>query len=166
MLGLSHANRLSPRIESAVAPLWEPATHCANVRGAVPATVLPTPCTSLVLSSLKAPRATWARPSGVVRTLTRSRPPPAGPSEHRHVKRRRRYPLQRPPFRPLELPGHRRDLRKVKDDTQDDCTPGASLSGVAQCTFYSIRPLHAPDSGKNDDFSPPPVHVLRASLCL
>ena len=42
-------------IPSAVAPLWEPAMHCANVRGAVPSTVLPTPCTSLVLSPPQEP---------------------------------------------------------------------------------------------------------------
>ena len=35
-------------------------------------------------------------------------------------------------------------------------TPGVSLSSAAQCTFYSSRPLHAPDSEKNDDFSPLP----------
>ena len=63
------------------------------------------------------------------------------------------YPLQEPPCRPLELPGQRRDLRRTKDDTKDDCMPGASLSSVAQCTFYSILPLYALDLGKNDVFS-------------
>ena len=29
---------------------------------------------------------------------------------------------------------------------------GATLSSTAQRTFYSSRPLHTPDSGKNDDF--------------
>ena len=33
-------------IPGAVATLWEHATHCANVRGAAPSTVLPTLCTS------------------------------------------------------------------------------------------------------------------------
>ena len=42
------------------------------------------------------------------------------------------YPLQEPPCRPLEQPGRRHDLRRTKDDTQDDCTPGASLSSAAQ----------------------------------
>ena len=37
-------------IPGAVAPLWEPATHCANVRGAPPSTVLLTPRTFHVLS--------------------------------------------------------------------------------------------------------------------
>jgi len=111
------------------------------------------------------PRTAWARPSGAARTLTRSRPPPAGPSEHRHVKRRRRYPLQRPPSRPLELPGRRRDLRRTKDDTQDSCTPGASLSSAAQCTFYSILPLHAPDSGKMTT-SPSLLYMYTAPPCV
>ena len=107
-------------IPGAVAPLWEPAMHCANMRGAIPSTVLPTPCTSLVLSSPRNPRTAWPRPSGAARALTRSRPPPAGPSERRHIKRMGRYPLQEPPCRPLELPGRRRDLRKTKDDSQDN----------------------------------------------
>ena len=104
-------------IPGAVAPLWEPAMHCANVRGAVPATELPTPHPSLLLSSPRNPRTAWARPSGAARVLTRSRPPPAGPSERRHINRRGRYPLQEPPCRPLELPGRRRDLRMTKDDS-------------------------------------------------
>ena len=37
-------------IPGVVAPLWEPATHCANVRGAPPSTVLLTPRTFHVLS--------------------------------------------------------------------------------------------------------------------
>jgi hypothetical protein len=32
-------------IPGVVAPLWEPSTHCANVHGAPPSTVLLTPCT-------------------------------------------------------------------------------------------------------------------------
>ena len=39
-------------IPGAVAPLWEPAAHCANVRGAAPSTVLPTPCTSYSIRPL------------------------------------------------------------------------------------------------------------------
>jgi len=111
------------------------------------------------------PRTAWARPSGAVRTLTRSRPPPAGPSERRHVKCRGRYPLQEPPFRLLELPGRRCDLREAKDDTHDDCTPDASLSSAAQCTFYSILPLHAPDSGKTTT-SPSLLYMYTAPPCV
>ena len=37
-------------IPGVVAPLWEPAMHCANMRGAAPSTVLPTPCTSSAAS--------------------------------------------------------------------------------------------------------------------
>ena len=110
-----------------------------DVLGTAPTIVLPTPCTSLLLFLRRNPRTAWARPSSAVRTLTRSRPSPAGPSEHRHFKRRGWYPLQQPPRPPLELQGHRRDLRKAKDDTQDDCMPGASLSSAAQCTFYSSQ---------------------------
>ena len=72
-------------IPGAVTPLWEPAIHCANVRGTAPATMLPTPCTFLILSSLQAPRAAWARPSDAAQALTRSRPRPAGPSERCHA---------------------------------------------------------------------------------
>ena len=32
-------------IPGAVATLWEPTTHCVDVLGAAPSTVLPTPCT-------------------------------------------------------------------------------------------------------------------------
>jgi hypothetical protein len=64
-------------IPGAVAPQWEPAIHSANVRGAPPSTMLPTPCTSLKHSSLQASRAVWARPSGAARALTRSRPRPS-----------------------------------------------------------------------------------------
>ena len=70
----------------------------------------------------------------------------------------RTYPPQQPPRRLLELPERRRDLRKTKDDTQDNCTPSASLSSAAQCTLYSNRPLYAPDSGKTAT-SPSPLYM-------
>ena len=135
------------------------------MRGAPPSIVLPTPHTSLVLTPLQNPRAVWARPSNAVRALTRARPRPAGPSGRRHVKRRGRYPLQQPPRRPLELLGHRRDLRKAKDDAQDNCHARCHDLQYPQCTFYSSRPLCAPDSGKNDDFSPLP-YMYTAPPCV
>ena len=46
-------------IPGAVAPLWELATHCANVRGAPPSAVLPTR-TFHVLSLCRNPRTAWA----------------------------------------------------------------------------------------------------------
>jgi hypothetical protein len=39
----------------------------------------------LVLSLPQTPRVAWARPSCTARALTRSRPPPAGPSGRRHA---------------------------------------------------------------------------------
>ena len=116
-----------------------------DVLGTAPTTVLPTPRTSLVLFLRRNPRTAWARPSGAVRTLTRSRPPPGGPSERRHVERGKRYSPQEPPRRPLELPGRRRDLRKAKDDIQDDYH---AKRHTPQCTFYSAQPLHPRDLGR------------------
>ena len=147
-------------IPDTVAPLWEPAMHCANVRGAVPSTVLPTPCTSLVLSSLQDPQTAWARPSKVAPTWTRTRPRHAGPSKLRHATPRGRDPPQQPPRRLQEPQWRRCDLRKAKDTVQDSRTPGAMISSTPQCTSYSRRPLCAPDSGKNDDFRSPRTCTL------
>ena len=72
-----------------------------DVLGTAPATVLRTPHTFLVLSLLQAPRMAWARPSKAAPTLTRTRHPPAGPSEHRHATLGGRYPPQKPPHHPL-----------------------------------------------------------------
>ena len=52
---------------------------------------------------------------------------------------------------PLELPGRQRDLRKAKDDAQDDCH---ARRHTPQCTFYSARPLHPRDLGKKTTTSP------------
>ena len=87
-----------------------------DVLGTAPATVLPTPCSSFILSPPRNPRTAWARPSEAAPALTRTRPWPAGPSEHRHATPGGRYPLQQRPRRPLEPPGRRRNLRKTKDD--------------------------------------------------
>jgi len=116
-----------------------------DVLGTAPATVLPTPHTSFILSPPRNPRTAWARPSEAAPTLTRTRPWSAGSSERRHATPGGRYPLQQPPRRPLELQGHRRDLRKAKNDTQDDCH---ARRHTPQYTFYSARPLHPRDSGK------------------
>ena len=53
--------------------------------------------------------------------------------------------LRTPPCRLLEPPGRRRDLRKTKDDAQDDCH---ARRHTPQCTSHSARPLHPRDSGK------------------
>ena len=79
-------------------------------------------------------------------------PYPAGPTERRHATFGRLYNLQRRPRRLLGLAGRRRDLRKTKDDTQDDCH---ARRHAPQCTSHSVRPLHPRDSGKNDDFHDP-----------
>ena len=131
-------------IPGAVAPLWEP----ANVHGTAPATVLPTPRTFHVLSPPQEPSNGMGTTLGRGPDLDQIKTPTCRTlgTLPRHAWRT--YPLQEPPCCPLELPGRRRDLRRTKDDTQDNCTPSASLSSAAQCTFYSILPLHAPDSGK------------------
>ena len=133
-------------IPGPVATLWEPATPCADVPGTAPTTVLPTPRTSLVLFPLRNPRPAWVRPLNAARALTRARPPPAGSSPPRHVEHGGRYPPQQSPRRPLEPQGRRCDLRKAKDDAQDNRTPGAMISRAPQCTFYCSCSLCAPDS--------------------
>ena len=125
--------------------------HCENLRCTVrtcSALLPPLCCLLCVPPLLQAPRMAWARPSGAARTLTRSRPPPAGPSERRHVKCRGRYPLQEPPCRPLELPGRRRDLREIRTSPRTIITPSAMLFSAPQYTFYSSHPLRTPDSGR------------------
>ena len=114
-----------------------------DVLGTAPATVLPTPHTSFILSPPRSPRMAWARPLEAAPALTRTRPWPAGPSERRHATPRGRYPLQQQPRRLLELQGHRRDLRKAKDDARDD---GHTRRHTPQCTSHSARPLHSRDS--------------------
>ena len=103
-------------IPRAVATLCEPATHCADVLGAAPSTVLPTPCTS----SAAGPSNGMGTTLGRGPNLDSIKTPPAGPSERRHVKRRGWYPLQELPCRPLKLPGRRRNLRKTEDDSHDN----------------------------------------------
>jgi hypothetical protein len=44
-------------------------------------------------------------------------------------------------------------------------TPGAMLFSAPQCTFYSSNPLRAPDSRKDDDFSPLP-YMYTAPPCV
>jgi len=81
-----------------------------DVLGTAPATILPTPHTSFVLSLPRSPRTAWARPSEAAPALTGTRPYPVGPSERRHATPGGWYPPQQRPCRPLE-PGRRRDLR-------------------------------------------------------
>ena len=75
-----------------------------DVLGTAPTNVLPIPRTSLVLSPPRNPRTAWAWLSEAAPTLTRTRPRPAGPSEHRHAMPGGRYPPQQLPRCPLELP--------------------------------------------------------------
>ena len=148
-------------ISGAVAPLWEPATRCANVHGAAPSTVLPTPCTS----SAAGPSNGMGTTLGHGPSLDQIKTPPAGPSERCRVKCRGRYPLQEPPCRPLELPGRRRNLREIRTLPRTTATPGAMLFSAPQCTFYSSHPLRTPDSGRRRRLDLP-VHELCPSLCL
>ena len=50
------------------------------------------------------------------------------------------------------LAERRRDLRRTKDDIQDDCH---ARRHAPQCTSYSVRPLHPHNSGGNEDFHAP-----------
>jgi len=134
-----------------------------DVLGTAPATVLPTPHTSFKLSPPWSPRMAWAQPSEAALALTRTRPWPTGPSERRHATSGGRYHLQQLPRRPLELQGRRRDLRKAKDDAQDDCH---ARRHSPQCTFHSARLLHPRDSGRRRRLPRSPVHVHRPSLRL
>ena len=127
-----------------------------DVLGTAPATILPTPYTFFVLSLPRSPRTAWARPSEAAPTLIRTGPWPAGLSERHHNMPGGRYPLQQRPRRLLELQGRRRDLRKAKDDAQDDCH---ARRHTPQYTFYSARPLHPRDSGRGRRLSRSPVHV-------
>ena len=112
-------------------------------------------CLLLVLSLLRNPRSAWAQPSNAARALTRARLAPAGPSRHRHIAHRGRYPLQETPRRPLEPQGCRRDLRKARTSPRTTATPGAMLFSAPQCTFYSSHPLRTPIRGEHDDFRSP-----------
>ena len=82
-----------------------------DVLGTAPATILPTPHTSFVLSLPRSPRTAWARPSEAAPALTGTRPWLVGPSKRRHATPGGRYPPQRRPRRPLEPLGRRHDLR-------------------------------------------------------
>ena len=72
--------------------------------------------------------------------------------ERHHATSGGLYTLQRRPRRLLGLAGRRRDLRKIKDDTQDDCH---ARHHAPQCTSYTVRPLHPRDSGEIEDFHDP-----------
>ena len=141
-------------IPSTVSALWEPAASCVDVTGAAPATVLPTPRTfSAAEPSIGMDMTLEHGPS-----LDRGKTPACRTlgSLPRHATPEGRYPPQQPPRRLQEPQGRRRDLRKAKDAAQESCTPSAMISSTTQCTSYSRRSLCAPDSGKNDDFSPLP----------
>ena len=133
--------------------------------GTVITTVLPTPHTSLVLSPSGNPRTAWVQPSNAARALTGARLPLAGPSRRRHVEHGGRYHPHQSPRRPLEPQGRRRDLRKAKDEAQDNRTLGAMISSAPQCTFYNSCSLCAPDSGRNDNFFPLP-YMYTAPPCV
>jgi len=92
-----------------------------------------------------------------------ARPWPAGPTDRRRGISGRRYTLQRRPRRLLGLAGRRRDIRKTKDDTQDDCH---ARRHVPQCTSHSVRPLQPRDSGERRRLRRSHMHVHRPSLCL
>ena len=150
-------------IPDAVATLWEPATQCKTCSALLQPLCSQLPILPSGFSLRRNPRTAWARPSEAAPALTRTRPCPAGPSERRHATHGGRYPLQQRPRRPLELQGRWRNIRKAKDDTQDDCH---ARRHTPQCTFYSARPLHPRDSGRRRRISRSPVYVHRPSLCL
>ena len=87
-------------------------------------------CLFLVLLQLQNPRQAWAQPSNVVRTMTRARPPPAGPSASRQLRHRGQYPQQQSSRCPQESPGCQRDLRKAKELPKMTVMPDATLCSV------------------------------------
>ena len=63
-----------------------------------------------------------------------------------------RYPPQQRPRRPLEPPGRRRDLRKTKDDAQDDCHARRHTHSVLPTVLDHCTPSIR---GEDDDFHNP-----------
>ena len=152
-------------IPGTVAPLWEPATHCVNVASTAPATMLPTPRTTPCTFPASEPTIGMGATLERGPSLDQSKTPALGPSAPRHVEQGGQYPPQQSPQRPLEPQGRRRDLRKAKDDAQDNRRPGAMISSAPQCTFYNSCSLCAPDSGRNGDFFPLP-YMYTAPPCV
>ena len=139
-------------IPGAVLTLWEPATRCADTPSTTPATVLPTPriflycrtlrwCTDLDQRKTTVNRTLGAPPSRARRTVlsTATDTPPTG------------------------VAGCRRDPRMAKEASKDDIH---ARRHTLQCPGNINSTLLSSDSGKDEDFSAHPVHVLRPSLCL
>ena len=127
-----------------VTTLWEPAASCADVPGAAPAIVLPTPRTSSATEPSIGMSATLECGPG----LDQSKTPTCRTLDALPHQRGGRYPQQGMPRRPQEPQRHRRDLREIRTSLRMTATPGAMLSTAPQCTFYSRHPLHAPDLGR------------------
>ena len=137
-------------------PLCRYSWHCSDpVRTCL--TQLPPLCYQLlVLPLLQDPRQAWGQLSDAVQTLTRTRPPSAGPSALHRVKRGGQYDQQQPSHRPLAplyagafsagLKGFQGQLLRP--------TPCSPVPG------NSNPPLFFPDSGRDDDFSDLLVHVI------
>ena len=105
-------------IPSTMSTLWEPAASYADVPGAAPATVLPTPRTfSAAEPSIGMDMTLEHGPS-----LDRGKTPACRTlgSLPRHATPEGRYPPQRPPRRPQEPSGRLCDLHKTEDIAQDN----------------------------------------------
>ena len=146
--------------------LWR---HCGNLRRPVqtcPALLPPLCCLLRVHSLLWNPGPACAQASNAARALTGTRPPPAGPSALCHATPGGRYPPQRPPRRPQEPSGRRRDLLKTKDVAQDNCH---ARRLTLQCTtvyFPQYKSIAHPQFGEKTTTLDLPVHVLCPFLCL
>ena len=128
--------------------------HCS----AIPSTVLPTPCTFSTVGPSIGMGATLKRGPDLDWSTT----PTCRTLETLPHQARRTVPSTGDAMMSIGAIG----MPARSPQGQDNRTPGAMISKAPQCTFYSSCSLCAPDSGRNDDFYPPPVHVLRPSLCL
>ena len=123
------------------------------------------PVLSMYFPLRRNPRTAWARPSGAVRTLTKSRPLPAGPSERR-TSNAGDGTLYR---------SHHSACWSCQDagaiSARPRTTPGRLHVRrlTLQCgTVYFLQysATARPRLGEDDDFSLPPVHGHHPSLCL
>ena len=104
-----------------------------------PATMLPTPHASFILSLPRNPRTAWARLSEATPALTRTRPWLAGPSERRHATRWSRQDAGVISARPRTMP-------------RMAATPGAIPHSVLPTVLDHCTPVIR---GKDDDFHDP-----------
>jgi len=153
-------------IPGAMAPLWEPATHCANVRGAPLSTVLPTPRTFHVLSPPQEPSNGMGTTLGCGPDLDQIKTPAC-----RTLGTPPRQVQGTVPSTGATIPPAGAARTPVRSPQSQGRHPGRLHARrlTLQCgTMYFLQysATARPRFGEDDDFSLPPVHVHRPSLCL